>query len=270
MSQTITKHIGEGFAKGELYAALAYNAADAFGGMKIKGIAFTGLQRAIDIQGAPTTAFEMLYMDIDYAANEIDGAAYIITSSTKTTGQTSAVRARGQSKAIGASTAEIMGVHAQGIAFAAKYAGTINAIYAEAIAKGTSTVVTLRGAMICADSEDTPTSITNMIGAHIRVKSSVAPGTEFVGCKIETEKFGSGVKVGSLLNFKTTTWTNAEEAVTAIIDMSAVVGKADCHIRFGTSFQAKETAIEGDFWYDKTAHVFEYHNGTKVMAINAT
>jgi len=38
MSQTISKHIGEGFGKGELYAALAYDATDAFGGMKIKAL----------------------------------------------------------------------------------------------------------------------------------------------------------------------------------------------------------------------------------------
>jgi len=40
MSQTISKHIGEGFGKGELYAALAYDAADSFGGMKIKNVMF--------------------------------------------------------------------------------------------------------------------------------------------------------------------------------------------------------------------------------------
>ncbi len=38
MSQTITKHIGEGFARGELYAALAYDPTDQFGGMRIKNI----------------------------------------------------------------------------------------------------------------------------------------------------------------------------------------------------------------------------------------
>jgi len=40
MSQTINKAIGEGFPKGELYAALAYDETDKFGGMKIKGICF--------------------------------------------------------------------------------------------------------------------------------------------------------------------------------------------------------------------------------------
>lgn len=38
MSQTIKKSIGEGFGKGELYAALAYDVTDRFGGMKIKAL----------------------------------------------------------------------------------------------------------------------------------------------------------------------------------------------------------------------------------------
>ena len=38
--QTISKHIGEGFGKGELYAALAYDATDVFGGMAIKQVRF--------------------------------------------------------------------------------------------------------------------------------------------------------------------------------------------------------------------------------------
>ena len=38
--ETISKHIGEGFGKGELYAALAYDSTDAFGGMAIKNVRF--------------------------------------------------------------------------------------------------------------------------------------------------------------------------------------------------------------------------------------
>ncbi len=38
MSQTITKSIGEGHGKGELYSALAHNTSDAFGGTEIKSI----------------------------------------------------------------------------------------------------------------------------------------------------------------------------------------------------------------------------------------
>jgi len=38
--ETISKHIGEGFGKGELYAALAYDSTDNFGGMCIKQVRF--------------------------------------------------------------------------------------------------------------------------------------------------------------------------------------------------------------------------------------
>jgi len=64
MSETISKHIGEGFGKGEIYAALAYDTSDAFGGMKIKGIAFSPVagKPAINI-GDSTTAWTSLYTD---------------------------------------------------------------------------------------------------------------------------------------------------------------------------------------------------------------
>jgi len=38
--KTISKHIGEGFGRGELYAALAYNSTDNFGGMCLKQVRF--------------------------------------------------------------------------------------------------------------------------------------------------------------------------------------------------------------------------------------
>lgn len=38
MAATITKAIGEGFASGQIYAALAYDANDKFGGIEIKSI----------------------------------------------------------------------------------------------------------------------------------------------------------------------------------------------------------------------------------------
>ena len=54
MASTISKHIGEGFARGELYAALAYDTTDQFSGMRIKGIYITktitvAAQRAFQI-----------------------------------------------------------------------------------------------------------------------------------------------------------------------------------------------------------------------------
>jgi len=64
MTQTIRKSIGEGFAKGELYAALAYDTTDRFGGMKIKGISFNPVAGTPAIQvGDSTTAWTALYGD---------------------------------------------------------------------------------------------------------------------------------------------------------------------------------------------------------------
>jgi len=45
--KTITKHIGEGFARGELYAALAFDITDQFGGMQIKQLRFSPASGAI-------------------------------------------------------------------------------------------------------------------------------------------------------------------------------------------------------------------------------
>ena len=64
MTQTIRKSIGEGFAKGELYAALAYDTTDRFGGMKIKGISFNPVAGTPALQvGDSTTAWTALYTD---------------------------------------------------------------------------------------------------------------------------------------------------------------------------------------------------------------
>ena len=240
-------------------------------GASTTGISFANAStsRAIDIQITPTSAEIQLYMNIDYGANNKE-ACYIIASSAKTSSETTAGRFRAQGQAVGSSTAELRGIHAQGIASDGLFAGTVNGVYAESIAKATSTVTTIRGAMIACDSEGTPTAIGTMMGAHIRVKTSVAPATLFIGARIESEKFGAGVKANTLLDFKTTTWTNSETALGSIIDMTNVVGIADCHIRFGTSFQATETTTEGDFWYDAAAHTFQYYNGSNVKTIDAT
>ena len=64
MSKTISKAIGEGHGKGELWAALAYNSTDKFGGMQIKGVKFSPVagKPAINI-GDSTTAWTALYTD---------------------------------------------------------------------------------------------------------------------------------------------------------------------------------------------------------------
>ena len=64
MAQTISKHIGEGFGRGELYAALAYDSSDVFGGMSIKGINFSPVAGTPAIQvGNSTTGWTALYTD---------------------------------------------------------------------------------------------------------------------------------------------------------------------------------------------------------------
>ena len=97
------------------------------------------------------------------------------------------------------------GVHGQGIAYGSLFAQTVNAVYAEAIAKGGSTVTTIRGAMIACDSEGTPTAIGTMYGAHIRVKTSVQP-TLYRGLVIEHEKFGAGTLLDEYIKIIDTTF----------------------------------------------------------------
>ena len=79
MAQTITKHIGEGFAKGELYSALAYDANDNFGGMQIKGIKISPAAGSAGFSmGDSTTA-------LSYTAGYPSIAMYFDSSNTGTT-----------------------------------------------------------------------------------------------------------------------------------------------------------------------------------------
>jgi len=58
--ETITKHIGEGFARGELYACLAYDSTDQFGGKAVKQIRFNPTSGATAIIiGDSTTAITL-------------------------------------------------------------------------------------------------------------------------------------------------------------------------------------------------------------------
>jgi len=82
MTQTIKKSIGEGFAKGELYAALAYDETDRFGGLRIKGTytaktsaATTGTIRGNNIALTMTAAS---------TANVVEALYVSITSNVKT------------------------------------------------------------------------------------------------------------------------------------------------------------------------------------------
>ena len=235
-------------------------------GAMTTGLYVTGdINQAIWIDITPTNADRQIELTVDYTTSAKE-AAYFTAKSAATSGETSALRLRGENKA-DSGTMEVRGLHAQGIAHAdGGGQATVNAVYAEAIAKDSSTITTLRGLMVACDSEGTPTSLTDFFGAVIRVKTSVTPSSEFIGLRVECEKFGAGVKTDSLIDLKTTTWGAGETALGAVIDMTNVVGNADCHIRFGTG-AINETTTEGDFWYDATEHKFQYYNGSGVKSI---
>ena len=77
--ETISKHIGEGFGKGELYAALAYDSSDAFGGMAIKQVRFNpAASTTAIIIGDSTTAITL--------AAAAQRAISIVTTCALTTG----------------------------------------------------------------------------------------------------------------------------------------------------------------------------------------
>ena len=189
------------------------------------GIKFdnVGTTRAIDIQITPTSADRQLYMDIDYAANAKE-AAYIIATSAKITGETIGLRGRGQAAAVGAATGEARGVYGQGVVNEGLYGGTMTGVFGNAIAKTTSTCVTLRGGFFEAESEGTPTEIANLYGVHTRVKTTVAPTTDFINTLLESEKMGSGVAMDSFLRFKTTTWAGGDTVSTDVVSLADLTG----------------------------------------------
>lgn len=83
--QTITKHIGEGFARGELYAALAYDATDQFGGMTVKQIRFNPASGAIPIRVTKSDAGISIYVNSTATASGSYGV-YSLVTGTYTSG----------------------------------------------------------------------------------------------------------------------------------------------------------------------------------------
>ncbi len=189
-------------------------------GVKFSGV---GVTRAIDIQVTPTSADRQLYMVIDYTAATKE-AAYITAKSANNSGEVIAIRGRAEQQHASANGGEARGVYGQGVATAAKFAGTVTGVFGNAIAKGTSDVTTIRAGFFEAESEATPTSITNIYGIHCRCKSTVSPGTDFILGLWETQKMGSGVALTSFMAFKTTTWTGGETVATDVINLSALTG----------------------------------------------
>lgn len=160
---------------------------------------------------------------------------YFRTSLSATSGTHNNARFRAQSTAASASTSDIRGVYAQAIANEGLDAGWITAIYANPIAKGTSTTVGMRGILIDTESEGTPTSIGNQYGIYIRNKSTVAVTTDNYSITIDNEKMGSGIVQDAAIQLKTTTWGSGVTAWTYGIDMNqtGAFGTADIRLQNG-------------------------------------
>ena len=127
------------------------------------------------------------------------------------TGEATAVRGRGE--AAGA-TSDAYGVHAQGVAYTALTSRTVNALYAEAIIKGSATVTTIRGAMITCNAESTGHTITNMIGAHIRTYTVTTPSGYYRTLLLTHEKFGAnpGIPLNEYIKIEDVTFTAVQTA----------------------------------------------------------
>ncbi len=82
MAQTIRKSIGEGWGKGEVFAALAYDETDRFGGLRIKGTYIAKTSAAITgtIRGGNIA----LTMTAASTANVVEALYVSITSNVKT------------------------------------------------------------------------------------------------------------------------------------------------------------------------------------------
>lgn len=173
---------------------------------------------------------------------------YFRGSSTATTGEHIALRGRAESNAAGAATGEVRGVYGQGIATASLYCGTATGVFGNAIAKTASTSVGLRGGFFEAESEGTPTEIGSLYGTHTRVKTTVAPTTNFDVALLEAEKFGTGIALDSFLSFKTTTWTGGETVADYVVDMADLVGTVTSVFNLGgiTATNLFEVDADGD------------------------
>jgi hypothetical protein len=157
---------------------------------------------------------------------------YLRSTLTGTSGDHNNVRVRGQSAAVGASTSDVRGLYAQGVTNEGLYGGAVTSIYANSIAKGTSTTTTLRGILIDTETEGTPTALTNMYGLYIRNKSTIAVATDNYSMVIDNEKMGTGIVQDAGIQLKTTTWGSGVTAWTYGIDMNQTGAFGTADIRF--------------------------------------
>ncbi len=217
-----------------------------------------GATGAMDVDGAVTlngtvavgdATTDITTLNGSITSNQTLAAAatpfYFRTSLTATSGDHNNMRVRGQNQATSASTSDLRGLYAQATTSAGKYGGSTTAIYANAIAKGTSTTTNLRGILIDVESEGTPTLISNMYGLYIRNKSTVAVASDNYSMVIDNEKMGGGIVQDAAIQIKTTTWGADVTAFTYGIDMSSTgaFGTADIRLQNGALVDNSTTSL---------------------------
>lgn len=205
-----------GFQMKNLTVTQSIDFTGAAGGEGVLTVTGTGVSRLIHVVNTPGTVDRMIYLDIAHTSSK--EVMYIISTMNATSGNSTAIRARAESDGATKTSGETRGVHAQGIVNAGKVGSTVNALWAEAIAKGTSTVTTIRGAMISCDSEGVPTSIGTMLGAEIQAKTAVDPSTAYENLRLTAEKFGAGFALDAHITITDRTWGSGETNADAGIE----------------------------------------------------
>jgi hypothetical protein len=156
---------------------------------------------------------------------------YLRSSNTVTSGTFNNLRARAQSTAAGASTAEFRGVYGQAVTNASLYGGTGTGVFANFIGKNASTTVTGRALFAEAETEATASALTNLYAGYFRTKVHLSPTTDYYGIMIDNEKMATGYTADAYIGLKSTTWGAGVTSATYGIDMNAVTGLGTADIR---------------------------------------
>lgn len=174
--------------------------------------------KTLTVNGAMTTAGAITSNQTYAAAQTV---FYFRSALTATSGEHNNVRGRAMNQATGASTSDIRGVFGQATTTAALYGGTGTGVFANFIAKNTSTTVTGRALFAEAETEATPTAITNMYTAYFRTKAHRAPSGDYYMLMMEDELVATGYAMDAYLGMKSTSWSGGNSA-TYGIDMNGI------------------------------------------------
>lgn len=172
---------------------------------------------------------------------------YFRSALTATSGEHNNIRGRAMNQAVGASTSDIRGVYGQATTTASLFGGTGTGVFANFIAKNLSTTVTGRALFAEAETEATPTALTNLYTAYFRTKShmDIATGGDYYLLMMESEKFATGFPMDAYIGMKTSTWGAAETSAAYGIDMNGItkIGTADIRLHNGALFNNSSASL---------------------------